>query len=163
MPLSKQTRGKLSASRLRLTDNFPLGNFPQTSSPWTSTHMDKFLGGQLPPGQVPDVTTSLRTSSWWTSTHMDILGRKLPTFWEYMSVGVISLARNLSGGKLSPQDLVHMGTCPGGSCPPRNLSGGKFSPQEFVHGYGGKLSSHAIYQVIFLAGTRVGHCISSAL
>ena len=55
------------------------------------------------------------------------------------------------------------GGCPGGSCPPRNLSGGKFSPQEFVHGYGGKLSSHAIYQVIFLTGTRVGHCISSAL
>ena len=94
--------------------------------------------------------------------------------WPGTCPGGICLVRKLSGGQLSPQELVHMGTCPpgtcpggcpGGSCPPRNLSGGKLSPQEFVHGYlsGGKLSSHAIYQVIFLTGTRVGHCISSAL
>ena len=40
--------------------------------------------------------------------------------------------------QLSPQELVHMGTCPPGTCPEGschiwNLSGGKLSPQEFVH------------------------------
>ena len=71
------------------------------------------------------------------------IGYKLPTFWEYMSVGVISLARNLSGWNMSGQELVRGEVVPPGTCPygylstgnlSRGLSGGKLSTQELVRG-----------------------------
>ena len=54
-------------------------------------------------------------------------------------VRVISLARNLSGGKLSPRNLSKWvlflgGSCPGGRCPTRNLSIWVLVQGELVRG-----------------------------